>query len=281
MLKIDAHQHFWMFDPVRDSWIDDTMEVIQRDFLPADLAPELANAGLDGCVLVQSDQSEEHNRFMLDLANEHTIIKGIVGWVDLQSEKVEERLAYYQQYKLIKGFRHVLQGEANRALMLEPGFKRGIALLQQYGFTYDILIFADQLQYATQLARQFPNQKFVLDHIAKPNIKMGEIEGWKQDIIALAECDNVSSKISGMVTEANWQSWTPQHLQPYLDVVVEAFGTDRVMYGSDWPVCLVAAPYQKWFGLVSDYFANFSQDQKDAFFGGNAARFYGLDQEID
>lgn len=273
---IDSHQHFWQFNPVRDSWINDDMKVIQRDFLPGDLYPVIQAAGVAGTVIVQSDQSEEENVFQLGNAENNDFVKGVVGWVNLQADDVEQKLAHYQQFKKMKGFRHVLQGEKDRALMLKPAFKKGISLLQQYGFTYDILIFPDQLGYSQQLVSEFPNQPFVIDHVAKPYIKAGEIDAWRQAMQGIAQYPNVYCKISGMVTEADWQGWSREQLLPYIDVVINAFGTSRIMFGSDWPVCLVAASYQQWIGLLKDYFAPFSTQEQQAFFGGNATRFYKL-----
>jgi L-fuconolactonase len=276
MLKIDAHQHFWIFDAVRDSWINDDMRVIQRDFLPHDLQYVLHENGMDGCIAVQADQSEEQNAFLLHLTEGNDFIKGVVGWVDLRAENIEERLEFYSHTKLMKGFRHVLQGETNRALMLEPDFKRGINLLHKYGFTYDILIFPDQLKYAAQLAQEFPNQKFVLDHIAKPDIKNGKIDEWATDINSLAANKNVYCKVSGMVTEADWHNWTNATFTKYLDVIFNAFGTGRVMFGSDWPVCLVAAEYASMKAIVSEYTQQFSAAEQDMIFGMNAVQFYNL-----
>ena len=273
---IDAHQHFWRFDSVRDSWIDDSMKLIQRDFLPPDLEPLLRQNGFTGCVVVQSDQSATENDFQLANADQHDFIKGVVGWVDLQAENVEERLDYYSQFKKLKGFRHVLQSDPKRDLMLQPSFKHGISLLSKYGFTYDLLIFPDQLKYATELVKQFPDQPFVLDHIAKPPIKSGDVEAWKYDITKLAGYNNVYCKISGMVTEADWQHCKQEDFKPYLDVVVNAFGVERVMFGSDWPVCLVAASYNQVFTIVQQYFSSFTKSEQDKFFGGNASRFYNL-----
>ncbi len=276
MLKIDAHNHFWKFDPVRDSWITEEMSAIRRDFMPADFLPVLQQHGFDGCIVVQSDQSEKENDFQLKHAAQHDFIKGVVGWVDLQSPDVAERLAYYQSFPAMKGFRHVLQGEADRALMLKPAFKNGISLLQQYGFTYDILIFPDQLKYAAELVVAFPRQKFVVDHIAKPDVKTGSSDNWRKEISALANHENVFCKISGMVTEADWKQWKKEDFTPYIDTVVEAFGINRIMYGSDWPVCQVAASYSKMLGIVSQYFSQFSATEQAAFFGGNACSFYNI-----
>jgi L-fuconolactonase len=273
---IDSHQHFWNFDPVRESWITDEMSVIRKDFLPRHLEPLLKENGLQGCVAVQSDQSEEHNNFLLGLAEESNIIKGIVGWVDLRAENIEERLGHYKQYKIIKGFRHVLQGEEDRSLMLRPEFMRGISALKEFNYTYDILIFPDQLQYIPEFVSAFPDQKFVIDHLAKPYIKDKKIEEWKRDIQALSKYENVFCKISGMVTEADYKTWKKEDFTPYIEVVAEAFGINRIMYGSDWPVCLAAGSYAQVIGIVEDYFAQLSADEQQLVFGGNAAEFYGL-----
>jgi L-fuconolactonase len=277
MLKIDSHQHFWRFDPVRDAWITHEMRVIQRDFLPADLQPLLERSGIDGCVAVQVDQSEEDNEFLLDHAAEHDFIKGVVGWVNLWDPELEGRLTHYKKFPKLKGFRHILQSEHDRALMLNPNFKRGISLLESFGYTYDILIYPDQLGYTRDFVAAFPNQPFVLDHIAKPHIKDRYItDEWRDAIRAVAAYPNLYCKISGMVTEADWLSWKPEHFRVYLDTIIEAFGTNRVMYGSDWPVCLVAASYEQVLGIVKDYFSAFTTDEQDAFFGGNTIKFYNL-----
>ena len=276
-LKIDAHQHFWKFDPIRDTWIEPHMAVIQRDFMPDDLWPVLQEVGIDGCVLVQVDQSEDENDFLLENAARYDFIKGVVGWVDLWDPNVEQRLAHYRKFPKMKGYRHVLQGEKDRALMLNPNFKRGIGFLKQFGYTYDILIYPDQLGYTKDFVAAFPDQPFVLDHIAKPHIKDRYItDEWKDAMHAVAAYPNVYCKISGMVTEADWKYWKPEHFRVYIDTVVEAFGTDRILYGSDWPVCLLAASYQQTLSIVQDYFSSFSAEEQAAFFGGNAIKFYNL-----
>jgi len=278
MLKVDSHQHFWIFDPVRDSWINDEMGVIQRDFLPEDLSPVLKVNGMDGCVAVQADQTEEQNDFLLSLAKKNDFIKGVVGWVDLRAAHIAERLAYYSGFDLMKGFRHVLQGEEDRALMLKSAFRNGIAELGKHDFTYDILIFPDQLQYVSAFVGGFPNQKFVIDHLAKPYIKDKKIDDWAKEIRAVAKHENLYCKVSGMVTEADWQNWKAGDFTPYLDVVFEAFGTDRLMFGSDWPVCQVAADYRDMKGIVEQYTLKLSANEQAAFWGGNATRFYNLKQ---
>lgn len=276
MLRIDSHQHFWKYDPVRYDWIDDSMSVIQKNFLPEDLEPILKVNGFDGCVTVQSHQSEAENEFQLANANQYGFIKGVVGWVDLQSPKIEERLEYYQQFKKLKGFRHVLQGESQRDFMLRPDFLRGINLLKKYDYTYDILILPDQLGYTAEFIAKFPEQRFVIDHIAKPDIKQQKLKDWEKDIKAVAAFKNVYCKVSGMVTEADWQNWQPADFNNYLGVVTESFGTNRLMYGSDWPVCKVAADFEQVVNIVKDYFSAFSQTEQQAFFGGNAIEFYNI-----
>jgi len=276
VLKIDAHQHFWQFDPQRDSWITDEMSILQSDYLPAELGEIYQEYAIDGCVAVQASQSLAENDFLLDLAGKNDFIKGVIGWVDLQHERVEDQLAQYAESKKMKGFRHVLQGESNRALMLEPAFKRGISYLEKYGFSYDLLIFPDQLSFASELAAAFPKQRFVLDHIAKPDIKGKTIENWKRDITLLAEYENVHCKISGLVTEADWKSWHRDDFSPYLDVVFEAFGINRLMYGSDWPVCNLAGGYKGVVDIVENYLDQLSENEKTLFWGQNAIKFYQL-----
>ena len=276
MLRIDSHQHFWKYDPVRYDWIDDSMSVIQKDFLPEDLAPILKANGFDGCITVQSHQSEQENEFQLTNADKHSFIKGVVGWVDLQSPNIEERLDYYQQFKKLKGFRHILQGESQRDFMLRPDFLKGISLLKKYGYTYDILILPDQLKYTAEFLSLFPDQRFVIDHIAKPDIKQKELKNWEQGIKAIAAFENVYCKVSGMVTEADWENWQLNDFNNYLEVVTNSFGTKRLMYGSDWPVCKIAADYGQVLDIVKDYFSAFSQTEQQAFFGGNAIEFYNI-----
>jgi len=277
MLKIDAHQHFWQFDPVRDAWITPAMAAIRRDFRPADLAPLLQRHGFAGCVAVQASQAEAETEFLLGLAAAHDFIRGVVGWVDLRAANVAERLAYYRQFGVLKGFRHILQGEADRALMLTPEFRRGIGALAEHGFTYDLLIQPDQLPFAAQLAAAFPRQRFVVDHLAKPYIKAGEIMPWVKDLRELAALGNVSCKVSGLVTEADWHRWQPTNFRPYLDAAFEAFGPQRLLYGSDWPVCEVAGGYGPALSVVEAYLNGFSAEEQARFWGGNATAFYGLE----
>lgn len=275
MFTIDAHQHFWKYHVAKHGWIDDAMTVIRTNFLPADLEPVLLQHHIDGCIAVQADQTNDETSFLLQLAAENNFIKGIVGWVDLRAADIDEQLQYYKQFNAVKGFRHLLQGE-DPAFMLQPAFLNGIAALQQYQFTYDVLVFPKHLKAVLELVKKFPDQLFVIDHIAKPTIKAGLMDDWKKDIELLASFNNVYCKISGMVTEADYQHWKQADFTPYLDVVVNAFGSKRIMYGSDWPVCLVAASYEKMLAIVKEYFASFSLTEQQDFFGINAAVFYQL-----
>ncbi|NCU03063.1 MAG: amidohydrolase family protein [Chitinophagaceae bacterium] len=275
MAIIDTHQHFWKYDPVNYSWINDEMQVIRKDFLPGDLAVVLKENKVQGCVAVQADQTETETDWLLELAAKNDFIKGVVGWVDLRSSNIEERLQHYQQFSKLKGFRHVLQGE-EPSFMLQKDFLNGISKLNQFGFAYDILIFPQHLEAALQLAKQFPQQRFVVDHVAKPTIKDGKIDEWKAGMQQLAQHNHVYCKISGMVTEADWKTWTADQLKPYIDVVVESFGNDRIMFGSDWPVCLVASSYNKWLETVQHYFASFSLEDQQKVFSSNAIKFYQL-----
>ena len=275
MQKIDAHQHFWDYDAVKHSWINDSMQRIRKDFLPEDLEPILLQNNIAGCVAVQADETETETNFLLRLAEKNTFIKGVVGWVNFTDKNLPEKLAYFKNFKLIRGFRHVLQNKAPE-YMLQPDFINGIAALNPFNFTYDLLIYPTHLEAVKKLINYFPNQMFVIDHLAKPYIKNGLIDKWKKDIKAIAGYDNVFCKISGMVTEADPENWEPQHIKPYLDVVVEAFGTKKIMFGSDWPVCLVAAGYGEILSLTEQYFKSFSTTEKSAIFGNNASLFYQL-----
>ncbi len=275
-MTIDAHQHFWRFDPVRDAWITEEMNVIRRDFLPADLAPLLNTAGIDGCVAVQADQSEAETQFLLDCAQENDFVKAVVGWVDLRSPQVAERLAYWAAQPLVKGFRHIVQGEADDKFLLREDFNKGISALKKHGFTYDILVFPHQLPAVEQFVEQHPEQPFVIDHLAKPYIKKKEIGDWTKQIRRIARWPHVQCKLSGMVTEADMQNWKESDFRPYLDIVLEAFGPGRLMYGSDWPVCLLAADYARQKGIVDSFIASLTASEKAQIMGGNAAAFYNI-----
>ena len=274
-MRIDSHQHFWKYDALRDSWIDDSMKVIRRDFFPEDLMPILEEYNIDGCVAVQADQSEKETTFLLDFAEHNDGIKGVVGWVDLCADTVEDRLIHFSKNPYFKGVRHILQSE-KEDFVLRKDFQNGISKLAPLGLTYDLLVFPNQLRNTIALVDRFPNQKFVLDHLAKPLIKAGELEEWKNAIIALAQRSNVYCKLSGMVTEADWKSWKKEDFKPYLDTVFSAFGTERLLYGSDWPVCLLAGQYGEVLGLVENYIQELSQKEKESIMGLNACDFYNL-----
>jgi L-fuconolactonase len=275
-MRVDSHQHFWHYDPVRDAWITDEMSVLKRDFLPSDLVPELRVNGIDACIAVQADQSEKETKFLLDLVAEHREIVGVVGWVNLLDPRVEERLAYFSQFRKLRGFRHIVQAEPDDRFVMRKDFLRGVGHLSRFGLTYDILIYARHLPVANEFVQRFPEQKFVVDHIAKPQIKARELETWARGIRAIAKHPNAWCKLSGMVTEADWRGWSQRDFRPYLDVVFEAFGVDRLMFGSDWPVCLLGGSYGQVKEIVDNYLQNFSSSDKEKIFGGNAVRFYGL-----
>ncbi|AQG78103.1 amidohydrolase family protein [Spirosoma montaniterrae] len=274
-MTIDAHQHFWHFDPVRDAWITDDMAVIRRDFLPADLEPILAQNGIDGCVAVQADQSEAETQFLINMARAYGFIRGVVGWVDLRADTLHERLAYYSTIDQVKGFRHVAQAEPHDFLS-RPEVVNGIRQLAAFGFTYDILIYPNQLKAALHLVRAVPEVKFVIDHLAKPYIKKGEISRWSNFMAEIAKQPNVSCKLSGMVTEADWHSWSKKDFFPYLDVAFEHFGPDRLLFGSDWPVCLLAANYTQVKTLIEEYVLLWGDEVRAKVFGANAVAFYDL-----
>ncbi|MCJ7468633.1 MAG: amidohydrolase family protein [Maribacter sp.] len=275
-MTIDAHQHFWKYEPRKHAWIDDEMAVIRRDFLPVDLRQVYQENGIDGCVAVQVDQTLEETDFLLQLSEENDFIKGVIGWVDLRSEKVDEVLSNYKTHKKIKGFRHIVQGEADHNFLLRPNFMRGISNLQKYRYTYDILVFPHQLGATLELVKHFPHQKFVIDHIAKPYIKDGFYDGWALLMREIAKNDNVYCKLSGMITEADYRSWSPEQFYPYINLVMEAFGPKRILFGSDWPVCLVAGSYRQVKQIVTEYIASLSSSEQTAIMGENAIQFYNL-----
>lgn len=274
-MRLDAHQHFWKFDPYRDSWIDETMGVLKRDYLPSDLKPLLTTNSIDGCIAVQADQSEQETEFLLHLAEQFDFVKGVVGWVDLRDKNLEKRLEYYSQNQYFKGLRHIVQAEKQDFLLLKD-FQNVISKLSRFDLTYDILIYPFQLNAAIELVKQFPKQQFIIDHIAKPEIRNQKISDWKIGIQLLAQNPNVACKISGLVTEADFTNFSPSDFTPYLDIVFECFGEDRILFGSDWPVCLVAATYQDVLLLIEEYTAGFSEEQNKKLFGGNAARIYKI-----
>lgn len=272
---IDAHVHFWNYHKVRDAWITDEMKLLQRDFLPTDLTNEIKENNVEGIVAVQADPSENETLFLLNLAEKNPVIKGVVGWIDLQNKHVEKKLHYYSNVPIIKGFRHIVQSEP-KGFLLNEKFLNGIQYLNNFQFTYDILIYENQLQEAIEFVNKFPSQKFIIDHCAKPSIKNKSIHQWKQLMKVIAQNENVFCKISGLITEAIWNQWNEEAFYPYLDAVFDFFGTDRILFGSDWPVMLLSGNYLKWKNLVEQYMDPFSAEQKQKVFRENAIAFYNL-----
>jgi len=277
-MHVDAHQHFWIYNPNEYGWIDDSMSEIRRDFLPEHLQPELSRNGFDRSVVVQTRQTLEETRWLLELADRSEAIAGVVGWVDLGSPEVHAQLAAFRNHAKLVGIRHIVQAEPDDRFLLRPDFCRGIAALEQFDLAYDILIYPRHLPVAAEFVERFPRQRFVLDHLAKPLIKSSEIKSWAHRIRRLAAFPNVFSKLSGLVTEADWRGWKPSEIAPYLDVAFECFGANRLMIGSDWPVCLVAADYKRVMDVVKNYLDRQSPEVCEAVLGGNAQRFWRLRQ---
>jgi L-fuconolactonase len=272
---IDSHQHFWEYDPADYPWIKSDWP-IRRSFLPSDLEPLLRKSGFDGCVAVQARQSLRESEWLLELAEKNPFIAGVVGWVDLRSPEVEQQLELFNGKAKFVAVRHVVQDEPDDRFMLREDFLRGVGTLKQFDLAYDILIFPKQLPAAIELVRRFPEQRFVLDHIAKPSIKDELIEPWARQIRELGTAQNVYCKLSGMVTEAPWQTWSRTDFQPYLEIVWEAFGPDRLMAGSDWPVCLLSSEYERTMEIVQRYLEQFGPVERKKVLGANAVRFYRL-----
>jgi L-fuconolactonase len=272
---IDSHVHFWKYNRKRDSWITDDMKLLQQNYLPEQLTQSLIRNGVDGVVAVQADQSEEESAFLAELAATHPIIHGVVGWIDLLSDKLEDRLRYFSRYPVIRGWRHVVQGEPDDFL-LQADFQRGVRALKEFGYTYDLLIYPRQLRAAIEFVSRCPDQSIVLDHCAKPIIRNKEISEWKELLRELASFPQIHCKLSGLFTEAKWSAWSPGDFYPYLDAVFESFGTGRLMFGSDWPVMLLSGIYVQWKSLLEKYMEGFRRKERDAVFGGNAIRFYQL-----
>lgn len=273
---IDAHQHFWKYDPVRLSWITDDLSTIKRDFLPEDLAKVYKENGIGGCVAVQAEQSLAETDFLLDLAKSHSFIKGVVGWIDLRAKDLGQQLEAYEGQTRLKGFRHIVQDEKDPNFLLRPDFKKGIGLIGKKGYTYDILVYPHQLGAVLEFVREFDEQPLVIDHLAKPYIKDGFFDGWAALMTEIAKCEHVYCKLSGMVTEADWANWDPSQFIPYIDHVLHAFGPGRTLFGSDWPVSLLAADYGQVKRLVTDRIETLGPSEQLAIMGDNAKKFYNL-----
>ena len=272
---IDAHQHFWIYNRQEYGWIDEPMASIRRNFLPADLKPQLEKNEFQGSVLVQVRQTLDETRWLLELAAHNSFILGVVGWVDLRSPRLRAELESFSGNPRLVGIRHIVQSEPDDFL-LQPDFLRGISVLEEFDLAYDILIYAKHLPIAAEFVKRFPGQRFVLDHLAKPPIKSGAVDLWAHGMRELSSFPNVFAKVSGLVTEANWHSWKPEDIRPYLDVAFESFGPSRLMIGSDWPVCTVAAPYTRVVNMVKDYLDAYTTEEREAVLGGNAAEFWRL-----
>lgn len=272
---IDSHVHFWKFDPVRDTWITEDMTTIRKDFLPEDFSLYLKEKSTEGCIAVQADQSDEETAFLVDLAKENSFIKGVVGWIDLTSEKLEESLQNYQSEKLIKGFRHIAEGE-EIGFLLQKNILNGIAALHQYGYTFDILLRQNQLSDAVKLSEKLPDQPFILDHCGKPDLKTNDLKDWKSNISELAKNSNIYCKVSGLLTQGNWHSINEKSIFEVLDFIFSQFGIKRTVFGSDWPVMLLGGNYALWLELITKYLTQFSKEEQELFFAGNAVEFYNL-----
>ncbi len=273
-MRIDAHQHFWRYNQVEYSWISEKMNILKNDFLPLDLKKELNTVQFDSSIVIQARQTLEETRWLLKLADEFNFIKGVVGWVDLCSPEIDKQLIEFSVNPKFVGVRHVIHDEPDDNFMARNDFQHGISLLQNYNLTFDLLLFPKHLPVANTLVEKFPQQKFVLDHIAKPNIKLHKQEPWKSEIIKLAKNKNVFCKLSGMVTEADWKNWKIADFEFYLETVIEAFGPDRIMIGSDWPVCIIGGSYIEIMNIVMNYFSSFSEETQQNIFGENCFNFY-------
>lgn len=274
-MRLDSHQHFWEYDPKRQDWITQEMNRIRRNFRPADLYPLLQDAKIDGCIAVQAEESLRETDFLLDLADQHEWILGVVGWADLKSDFLDVILDDYADRKNLVGFREVLQSK-DPDYMLQKDFIRGVLKIGERGYGYDILIFPNHLEASLELVKKCPDQRFVIDHLAKPFIKDGEWKAWKKAMSLLAERELVHCKLSGMITEADWKKWTPEQLFPYLEIAVELFGPERLMYGSDWPVCLLAGEYERFWQVIEEFTDSLSPSEKARIMGETAAEFYNL-----
>jgi L-fuconolactonase len=275
-MKIDSHIHFWEYHPVKNAWITEDMKVIQHDFLPKDIAPILQENNIEGCIAIQADQSETETHFLLQLADENEFIKGVVGWIDFKARNVVERLEYFSQFKKLKGFRHIVEAEADTDFLLNSDFCRGIGKLEKYNFTYDILVSAAQLKTVVEFVKKFPEQLFVIDHLAKPNIKNVDFLIWEKEIKTIAKYPNVYCKVSGLVTQADWNNWKKEDFTYCLDIVTVAFGMERLLFGSDWPVILLASAYEKSTAIIQGYYDRFSLEEQKMLWGNNAVSFYNL-----
>ena len=274
-VRIDAHVHFWRHNASEYGWIDDSMAALQRDFLPEEAAGEMRAAGIDACIAVQTRQTLEETRWLLALAGQHAFIAGVVGWVDLRAADLDAQLEAVTTHPKLVGIRHIVQAEPDDFLLGDT-FRRGVARLARHGLTYDILVYARQLRAAIDFAEALPDQRLVLDHLGKPDIRNGAFDGWRRDLDRLAALPNVCAKLSGLVTEADWRHWTVASLHRYINAALDSFGPERLMIGSDWPVCTVAGEYGDVLDVVRSALAGRPPAERDAVLGGTAQRFWNL-----
>ena len=275
-MKIDSHHHFWKYDPITYSWMNDKMDILKVDYQPVDLKKEIAEVGIDGVVSVQADQSLRETDDLLEYAKVNDFILAVVGWLPLANDNVRDLMDKYADNSLLKGIRHVVQDEPDDDFILGEQFNRGVSLLKEYNWVYDILIYERQLSPSIQFVDCHPEQIFVLDHIAKPRIGDSMIEPWKTQMFEMAKRENVSCKLSGIATEANWSEWKKEDLIPYMDVALEAFGPDRMMFGSDWPVARLAVEYVPWVEICREFISTLSGDEQNLIEGDVASKVYGL-----
>lgn len=275
-MRIDAHQHFWLYNEVKDAWITEDMEAIRRNFLPNDISQTLKDNAFDGIVAIQADQTHQETMFLVELSEVYKVIKGVVGWVDLRSEEINSYLAEFSKYPIIKGFRHIVEAEADPDFLIQDDFQRGIKALTAHNYTYDLLIRPQHYASTLKCVADNPNQKFMLDHIAKPAIRTQEFDYWASFIEQLAHFPNVYCKVSGLATEADWKSWKLDNFVQYIDHVIKCFGKNRVCFGSDWPVCLLAASFEESIEIVQQKLSEFTIKETEGFWGGVATSFYGL-----
>ena len=273
-MKIDSHQHFWKYNSHEYDWIP--ADIIRKDFLPADLKPILDENDFDACVAVQARQNETETEWLLELASENDFIKGVVGWIDLRDDKVEAHIEHFKRYEKLKGFRHVVQGEPDDRFIVRPEFVRGIKILEKHGIPYDILIFAKHLSVSLEFVKMFPEHDFVIDHIAKPDIANNGYEYWLKNMQPFKSFSNVRCKLSGMVTETNYNKWRAEDFHPYLESCLDIFGPERLMIGSDWPVCLLSGQYQPVMNIVKDFISTLSQSEQSQILGKTASEFYRI-----
>jgi len=275
-MRIDAHQHFWQYNPSTQGWINDEMSILRRDFSPKELQKEIESLGFEGTIAVQAEETLEENYYLNKLADENSFIKGIVGWMDLQENNAEQTMHDLKSIQKLVGFRTITQGAQDEKYLSNRKYIDNVRLLSAYNYTYDLLVHHSQLKSLIRFTDQLIDNKFILDHLGKPDIRNKEIKQWKSDIKSLAENPNIYCKLSGMTTEADYQKWSYDDLYPYMEIIAEYFGLDRICFGSDWPVCLVAGTYNTTYSVVEKFCQQVSQTEREKLFGLNTKEFYKL-----